>query len=183
MQYFRLYVNFNAAKHAFQAGKFTLEEQPDAAALGRTMKTIRGRETEKKRSGLGQEEGSVDSEDTVVESGGKRRKVETALDGMRSASSLKQSLPVAEKSGNTNPSTFSTATAKLIDDIRPRSTTSINTALNPFEQLEERLSRIEEKVEEIEAKPELKKDPFKVSLTVCRADVVLMLLDRIYLLS
>jgi hypothetical protein len=136
----------------------------------RTKKMVRDRETEKKRGGVGQEEGSVDSEDTVVESGGKRRKVETALDGMRSASSLKQSLPVAKHSGITNPSTFSAGTAKLIDVIHPRSTTSINTVLNPFEQLKERLARIDEKVEEIEAKPELKDDPFKVSLTVCRRE-------------
>jgi hypothetical protein len=163
---FRLFVNFNAAKYAFKAGKFTLQEQPDAAVLEHTTKTALYRETEKKRGGVGQEEGSVDSEDTVVESGGKRRKVETALDGMRAASPHRYFLPAAKNSGNTNPSTFSAGTTKLIDDILPRSTTSINTVLNPFEQLEERLSRIEEKVEEIECKPELNEDPFKVSLTV-----------------
>jgi hypothetical protein len=157
---FRLYVHFNTAKHALEAGKFRVKEQPDAAALGKT-----GRAEEKNGHERGQEEG-VGLHDAGVELWSKRIKMSTAPYAMHGKSSFNARATVREDTVTIDDQTSFTSdvtAADAFDDGAPRSTTSIHQVRNPFEQLEERLARVREKFETIEFQTEGKQDPFKVS--------------------
>jgi hypothetical protein len=170
MSKFRLYMHFNTTKYAFQAGKFMLEENPDAWAVDRAGKRRDGKGGEREvKVEREKEEGSMGSEDTVVELVLERIKVSTAPYGMRSARSFDARSP-----NSTKPSSTVISSTNIINDITPQATISIDMALNPFDQLKERLARIEGKVEEIGFKPKVEEGPFKISLVSqheeCSAD-------------